>query len=119
MKWVQSGFLAFLLHKIDPETPLGPTFGPLPATDKNPIFDPPLCQMNCLTILVLTGSDAMQGKWRLHKDSFRMAIRVAWKKSDIARCRESGLPSVFLGPQGGSVYLYRYICIHTHTQGIA
>ena len=29
------------------------TFGPRPANDENPIFDPLLCQINCWTILAL------------------------------------------------------------------
>ena len=41
-KWVQfeSGFQGLFLHKVGSETHFGPTFGPLPANDENPTFDP-------------------------------------------------------------------------------
>ena len=35
------------------ETHIGPTFGPPPANDEKPIFDPLLCEIICLTILAL------------------------------------------------------------------
>ena len=46
-KWVQSGLRGLVLHKIGPETHFGPTFGPLPANDEKPIFDP-----LCATLIV-------------------------------------------------------------------
>ena len=52
-KWVQSGFRGLCGEEEGPETHFGPTLGPLPANDEEPIFDPLLCQINCLTILAL------------------------------------------------------------------
>ena len=52
-KWVQSGFRGRFCEEKGPETHFGPTFGPLPANDEKPIFDPLLCQINCSPILAL------------------------------------------------------------------
>ena len=55
-KWPKSGSKAgsgadFVKKKAPTETHFGPTSGPLPANDEESIFDPLLCQINCLTIV--------------------------------------------------------------------
>ena len=68
-KWVKNGFFVIgfkwpksrikvcvrgrFCEENGPETHFGPIFGPLPANDEKPIFDPLLCQINCLTILAM------------------------------------------------------------------